>query len=442
LILSGGPSTTGAYVDLPNGLVSGLTDVTFEAWYSIDGVQGGGWARIFDFGSTEGGELMGPGGGGQGLDNIFYAPMRGPNIDAQRAGMRNNDPLFGPGGSAGPVGANEMLIDPEFNHSLDVQYHIALVYDSDGGNDPGEASLTLYINGALPPGGETNPTQTMVQLENLNDVNNWLGRSNYTNDSNLDGMLNEFRIYDEVLSAEQIAANTTAGPDVIPMLGIVSLEVNTVTGSVRIKNSVETPIPIDYYTITSASGALDTAGWHGLADQNLNPVGPGQGESWDEADQSDEFELAELYLLGSSGVTSTAPLQLGHAFDVTQFGPGMNGDLQFRYARPGSGLVNATVTYVTPGPLAGDYNGNGTVDAADYVVWRDTLGSTTMLAADGDDDGDVDQHDYTVWRRTFGNASAAPSQGSAVPEPAGALLLGAGFLCFGMYRFSRSCETF
>jgi hypothetical protein len=120
----------------------------------------------------------------------------------------------------------------------------------------------------------------------------------------------------------------------------------------------------------------------------------------------------------------------------------MNGDLQFRYARPGSGLVNATVTYVTPGPLAGDYNGNGTVDAADYVVWRDTLGSTTMLAADGDDDGDVDQHDYTVWRRTFGNASAAPSQGSAVPEPAGALLLGAGFLCFGMYRFSRSCETF
>jgi hypothetical protein len=433
LILSGGSSTTGAYVDLPNGLVSSLTDVTFEAWYSLDGVQGQGWARIFDFGSTEGGELMGPGGGGQGLDNIFYAPMRGTNIDAQRAGMRNNDPLFGPGGSAGPVGVNEMLVDPEFNHSLDVQYHVALVYDADGGNDPGEASLTLYINGALPPGEAANPTQTMIQLENLNDVNNWLGRSNYTNDSNLDGMLNEFRIYDQVLSAEQISANTAAGPDVIPVLGIVSLEVNTVTGSVQIKNSVESPIPIDYYTITSTSGALDATGWLSLADQNLNPVGPGQGESWDEADQSDEFELAELYLLGSSGVTSTSPLQLGHAFDVSQFGPGMNGDLQFRYARPGSGLVSAAVAYVSPGPLAGDYNGNGTVDAADYVVWRDTLGSTTMLGADGDDDGDVDQHDYTVWRRTFGNA-AAPAQSTTVPEPAGAGLLIAACMAYSGLR--------
>ena len=32
-------------------------------------------------------------------------------------------------------------------------------------------------------------------------------------------------------------------------------------------------------------------------------------------------------------------------------------------------------------PLSGDYNGNGVVDAADYTVWRDTLGSTTDLAS-------------------------------------------------------------
>ncbi len=64
-----------------------------------------------------------------------------------------------------------------------------------------------------------NPMETMIQLENLNDVNNWLGRSNWTGDSNFDGLFNEFRIYDEALSADQIAANTAAGPDVIPVLG-------------------------------------------------------------------------------------------------------------------------------------------------------------------------------------------------------------------------------
>ena len=46
----------------------------------------------------------------------------------------------------------------------------------------------------------------------------------------------------------------------------------------------------------------------------------------------------------------------------------------------------------------GDYNHNGTVDAADYVVWRHTLGqSGTSLAADGDGSGTIDQADYDEW---------------------------------------------
>ncbi len=78
LILPGGAKCRRQpYVDLPNGIISSLTDVTFEAWYTIDTT----WARLGPAFSTSdpptGGELTGPGGGGEGLDYIFYAPMRG-----------------------------------------------------------------------------------------------------------------------------------------------------------------------------------------------------------------------------------------------------------------------------------------------------------------------------------------------------------------------------
>ena len=54
------------------------------------------------------------------------------------------------------------------------------------------------------------------------------------------------------------------------------------------------------------------------------------------------------------------------------------------------------------GFLPGDYNANGTVDAADYTMWRDTLGSTTDLRADGNGDGVVNTLDYTLWKDNFG----------------------------------------
>ena len=59
-------------------------------------------------------------------------------------------------------------------------------------------------------------------------------------------------------------------------------------------------------------------------------------------------------------------------------------------------------------PLSGDYNSNGLVDAADYTVWRDTLGSTTDARADGSGsiagvpDGVVDSLDYDFWKSNFG----------------------------------------
>jgi hypothetical protein len=75
--------------------------------------------------------------------------------------------------------------------------------------------------------------------------------------------------------------------------------------------------------------------------------------------------------------------------------------------------------------IPGDYNGNGTVDAADYVVWRDNLDGTATLPNDSTP-GMVTQEDYTVWRMNFGLGGSAGA-GSAglshvVPEASTILL--------------------
>ncbi|MBL9165598.1 MAG: Ig-like domain-containing protein [Planctomycetaceae bacterium] len=68
------------------------------------------------------------------------------------------------------------------------------------------------------------------------------------------------------------------------------------------------------------------------------------------------------------------------------------------------GTNNAIVAPATVTSLAGDYNNDGTVDAADYTVWRDNFGASgsASLAGDGDADGDVDGGDFLVWQRNFG----------------------------------------
>jgi hypothetical protein len=63
--------------------------------------------------------------------------------------------------------------------------------------------------------------------------------------------------------------------------------------------------------------------------------------------------------------------------------------------------------------LPGDFNHDGTVDAADYVVWRKGLGTTYT------------QDDYNIWRANFGRTTGGGSfarANAAVPEPATAIL--------------------
>jgi T5SS/PEP-CTERM-associated repeat protein len=90
--------------------------------------------------------------------------------------------------------------------------------------------------------------------------------------------------------------------------------------------------------------------------------------------------------------------------------------------------------------IPGDYSGNGVVDAADYTVWRNSLGQTgVFLAADGDGDDVVDADDYDFWKMHFGetvgggSAGASPSQ-YAVPEPGALLYLLCGMIAATIRR--------
>jgi hypothetical protein len=91
----------------------------------------------------------------------------------------------------------------------------------------------------------------------------------------------------------------------------------------------------------------------------------------------------------------------------------------------------------------GDYNQDDVVDAADYAVWRDTLGQTVPtlgVGADGDGDGVIGPGDFDVWRTEFGStAPGASTRASGVPEPSTLALLLAGFLVAqpGQSRRSR-----
>jgi autotransporter-associated beta strand protein len=84
----------------------------------------------------------------------------------------------------------------------------------------------------------------------------------------------------------------------------------------------------------------------------------------------------------------------------------------------GTGLLN--ITTLAAGGVTGDYNGNGVVDMADYVLWR--AGGTLQ----NDPTPGVQPADYDVWRANFnkpGSGSGSGLNSSAVPEPTTLVLL-------------------
>jgi YD repeat-containing protein len=166
-----------SYVQLPSGIISCLNCATFEMWIAPGNATP--LLPIFNFGE--------PDGAANGKDYIYLAPygLRNVHFAITPLGWTNESPVLN--GTAIPVG---------------VKAHIAVTYDY------ANLMANLYVNGALVASA---PVKT--PLSALHDINNWLGRSQFTTTSYLLGTYDEFRIYDGVLTPAQIQRSYSAGPD-------------------------------------------------------------------------------------------------------------------------------------------------------------------------------------------------------------------------------------
>jgi hypothetical protein len=159
-------SGNGEYVDLPDGIVSGLHDFTISAW--VNPSANSAWSRVFDFGT--------------GTNNYMFL-----TLSAGGGPLRFAITTSGNGA--------EQQINAPGTLPLNTWSHVAVTLSGNTG--------TLYVNGQ-PVGTNNNMTLTPAALGATN--NDWIGRSQFSADPFLAATVDDFQIYDHALSAADIAA--------------------------------------------------------------------------------------------------------------------------------------------------------------------------------------------------------------------------------------------
>lgn len=138
--------------------------------------------------------------------------------------------------------------------------------------------------------------------------------------------------------------------------------------------------------------------------------------TWDGGNSDDTANL--FASIGFAPVSTSATTNAWHG--------AIDGVRIFNEALSAETILNTYNAEVKVGVL-GDYNGNGVVDAADYVLWRKGDLAADGTGPGGTPDGIVDGLDYDFWRARFGNTmnpAASSTLGAfAAPEPTSVLLL-------------------
>ncbi len=177
----GGGKGNADYLNVPAAVLPDVTgvDATFEFWATNWSTRN--WSRIFSFGSSN--------------SDVWMASWQnGTNINQNQ--NRWND-----GGAGANVTSNHTMAP----YTLGQEFHI--VYTIDATTTPGSSIVKWYKDGVF-KGGFTSPGE-MFEL-NDTTIENALGRSKW-GDNTADASYNEFRVYDNVLSAPDILASFNKG---------------------------------------------------------------------------------------------------------------------------------------------------------------------------------------------------------------------------------------
>jgi uncharacterized repeat protein (TIGR03806 family) len=204
------PATVAGYIDLPNGIVSSKTNLTVEIWATPITHQN--FQRLIDFGRVNvtadgGGEITGLGSfdpsSASASDGLTLTLSRGSNLNEQRFEGRLNG-----AGTQDGTGLYR-LVDTGLATTANTQYRYVMTFE-DGVGSFGAAGgrLSWYRNGVLAAS-----TDLGFRLNQIEDVNNWLGRSLWTNDKNANAAFNEARIYNHAFTPAEVVASGALGPD-------------------------------------------------------------------------------------------------------------------------------------------------------------------------------------------------------------------------------------
>jgi len=224
--LGGGQASLSAgasqYIQLPAGIISNYTTVSFETWVTFPNALSGNMA-LFNFGDTN---------GTAGRKYIFCNPAQ------ERLCISTND--------AGWQGTGEQNVwAATGNFGQQTNLHIVAVVN------PPENYIAIYTNGIL---AGINETENQP-LSGVSSAVNYIGRSLYTGDSYINFSMDEFRIYSGVMSPDEVAATQIIGP---------SFPLNPTLTATSGGGNVTLSWPTNYastFTLVKSSAAGAGASW-------------------------------------------------------------------------------------------------------------------------------------------------------------------------------------